>query len=73
MTTMRKRELAYRENDGLAVSLLWDPADDALTVTVLDGQTGETLEIPVADASPLEVSTTPSPTPRGAGSCSRPR
>jgi hypothetical protein len=55
MTTMRKRELAYRENDGLAVSLLWDPADDALTVTVLDGQTGETLEIPVADASPLEV------------------
>jgi hypothetical protein len=52
---MRKRELAYRENDGLAVSLHWDPADDALTVTVLDRQTGEALEIPVADASPLEV------------------
>jgi hypothetical protein len=52
---MRKRELAYRENDGLAVSLLWDPADDALTVTVLDRQTGEALEIQVADASPLDV------------------
>jgi hypothetical protein len=52
---MRKRELAYRENDGLAVSLLWDPADDTLSVTVLDGQTGEALVIPVADASPLEV------------------
>jgi hypothetical protein len=52
---MRKRELAYRENDGLAVSLLWDPADDVLTVTVRDRQTGEAFEIPVADASPLEV------------------
>ena len=52
---MRKRELAYRENGGLAVSLLWDPVDDALTVAVRDGQTDEALEIPVADANPLEV------------------
>ena len=52
---MRKRELAYRENDGLIVSLFWDPSDDALTVTVLDRKTGETLKIPVGDASPLEV------------------
>jgi hypothetical protein len=52
---MRKRELAYRENDGLAVSLLWNPADDALTVTVLDAYTGEALEVPVEDASPLDV------------------
>jgi len=52
---MRKRELAYRENDGLAVTLLWDPADDALTVTVLDGHTGEALQVPVEDASPLDV------------------
>jgi hypothetical protein len=52
---MRKRELAYRENDGLAVSLLWDPADDALTVTVLDEHSGEALEVPVEDASPLDV------------------
>jgi hypothetical protein len=52
---MRRRELAYRENDGLAVSLLWDPVGDVLIVTVLDAQTGEALEIPVEDASPLEV------------------
>jgi hypothetical protein len=52
---MRRRELAYRENDGLIVSLLWDPSDDALTVTVLDRQTGEVLEIRVGEASPLEV------------------
>ena len=52
---MRKRELAYRENDGLAVSLIWNPRNDALTVTVLDGHTGEALEIPVVDANPLEV------------------
>jgi hypothetical protein len=52
---MRKRELAYRESGGLAVSLLWNPADDGLTVTVVDSQTDEALEIPVADANPLEV------------------
>jgi hypothetical protein len=52
---MPRKELAYRETAGLAVSLLWDPADDALTVTVLDGQTGEALELPVLDASPLDV------------------
>jgi hypothetical protein len=52
---MRKRELAYRETGGLVVSLLWDPADDALTVTVLDGHTGEALEVPVEGARPLEV------------------
>ncbi len=51
---MRKRELAYRENGGLAVSLLWDPADDTLTVTVFQRRSGETLEVPVEDASPLE-------------------
>ena len=52
---MRKRELAYREDNGLAVSLLWDPADDGLTVKVRDRQTGDSFEIPVAGASPLEV------------------
>jgi hypothetical protein len=52
---MRKRELAYRESGGLAVSLLWDPADDTLTVTVFQRHTGETLEVPVEDASPLDV------------------
>jgi hypothetical protein len=52
---MRKRELAYRESDRLAISLLWDPADDALTVTVLDGHTGEALEVPVEEARPLDV------------------
>lgn len=52
---MRKRELAYRENDGLFVSLLWDPVDDALTVTVLDGHTGEAIAVPVEDANPLDV------------------
>jgi hypothetical protein len=52
---VQKRELAYRENNGLVVSLLWNPADDALIVTVLDGHTGEALEVPVEDASPLDV------------------
>jgi hypothetical protein len=35
------RELAARENDGLAVALLWHPCEDALTVSVADAQTGD--------------------------------
>jgi hypothetical protein len=35
------RELAYRESQGLEVTLLWHPDDDALTVLVVDTRTGE--------------------------------
>jgi hypothetical protein len=52
---MEKRELAHRQNDGLEVSLLWDPRDDSLAVLVLDERLGVTLELPVGDESPLEV------------------
>ncbi|HEY2939928.1 MAG TPA: hypothetical protein VGJ27_08950 [Gaiellaceae bacterium] len=48
-TTSRKhtQELAARENDGLAVVLLWHPRDDAVTVSVADCRTGDRFEVAV--------------------------
>jgi hypothetical protein len=52
---MQRKELAHRQSDGLEISLLWDPRDDALAVRVVDARLGVTLELPVRDESPLEV------------------
>jgi hypothetical protein len=52
---MERKELAYRQSDGLEVSLLWNPRDDSLAVLVVDERLGVTLELPVGDESPLEV------------------
>ena len=41
------RELAAREGDGLAVVLLWDPCEDAVSVAVDDGRTGVHFEFAV--------------------------
>jgi hypothetical protein len=42
-------ELAQRENDGVAVTLLWHRLTGRLTVTVDDRRTGEAFEV---DAQP---------------------
>jgi hypothetical protein len=52
---MERKELAYRRNDGLDVTLLWHPADDSLAVLVVDERLGVTLELPVRGESPLDV------------------
>ena len=39
------RELAFRSYDGMAVALLWHPANDLLSVVVCDSRTGETFEL----------------------------
>jgi hypothetical protein len=50
------RELASRESDGLAVSLLWNPATDGVKVTVADSRLDSLfggdfeLHVPNADA-----------------------
>ena len=44
------RELDSRESDGLEITLVWYPAEDAIAVKVLDTRTGERFEFPV-DAS----------------------
>jgi hypothetical protein len=41
------RELDARRADGLDIRLLWDPADDTVTVTVADTRTEELFIIPV--------------------------
>ena len=52
---MERKELAYRHNDGLEVSLLWNPSDDALAVLVVDERLGVALELPVRGEDPLEA------------------
>jgi hypothetical protein len=52
---MARRELAQRSGDGLEVTLLWDPRDDALTVVVQDTREGARFEIPVEGARALDV------------------
>jgi hypothetical protein len=41
------RELASRENDGLAVRLVWHPREDAVTVSVTDARTGDRFQLAV--------------------------
>ncbi len=42
------RELDARRGDGLDIRLLWNPADDTVTITVADVRTEELFIIPVA-------------------------
>ena len=35
-TPSDRRELAYRSHDGIHVSLFWNPADDTVSVEVVD-------------------------------------
>lgn len=48
-------ELAVRGTDGLVVSLLWSRSDDELTVVVTDVRLGESFEVAVGSANPLQV------------------
>jgi hypothetical protein len=47
------RELDARRGDGLDIRLLWNPADDTVTVTVADVRTEELFIIPVASHEAL--------------------
>jgi hypothetical protein len=49
------RELASRDTDGLAVSLLWNAATDAVKVTVADSRLDEEFELPIAGADALDA------------------
>jgi hypothetical protein len=48
-------ELDYRDNDGIKVSLLWNRANNSLTVYAYDSRTNESLEIAVDPAQAREV------------------
>jgi hypothetical protein len=48
-------ELDRREGDGIEVSLLWNRADESITVFVVDSSLAGSLEIPVAPQDALDA------------------
>jgi hypothetical protein len=50
-----QKELAYRENDGVAVALLWHSTTDSLTVSVVDLRNEDGFQLRVDPADALEV------------------
>jgi hypothetical protein len=59
MTSSRRslppRELAARENDGIQVRLLWDPADDTVTLHLDDSRLGIRFALPVRREAALHA------------------
>jgi hypothetical protein len=51
----QEKELAYRENDGLAVSLRWNPETDEVSVLVEDTELGESFVVPAMPDRALQV------------------
>jgi hypothetical protein len=49
------RELAYRANDGVEVSLFWSPSDNRLTVSVCDTRIGDGFAITAHPENALDV------------------
>ena len=49
------RELAFRESDGVQVSLLWHAPNDALTVEVEGSRDGQRFAIPVDPCHALDA------------------
>jgi hypothetical protein len=50
-----EKELAQRETDGIAVSLLWDTVTDRLTVSVQDWRTGEAFDLTAQAHEAMDV------------------
>jgi hypothetical protein len=48
-------ELAYRETDGIAVTLLWHSGTGRLTVTVRDRRTGEAFDLAAPARNAMDV------------------
>jgi hypothetical protein len=51
----KRRELAYRSNDGVAVALVWDPPTNELAVTVSDARTGDDFELSVTSTEAMDA------------------
>ena len=49
------RELDYRSNDGLEVTLLWQPDTDRVTVKVFDGKSGDDFDLNVDRADAMDA------------------
>ena len=55
MTISSLKELAYREQDGLEIALLWDPRSNDVCVDVVDERDDSFLRIPVAGRFALDA------------------
>jgi hypothetical protein len=55
VTESRRRELAFRANDGIEVTLLWQPGTDDVTVCVCDQRAGAYFEIRPAPRCALDA------------------
>jgi hypothetical protein len=55
VTESRRRELAFRANDGIEVTLLWQPGTDDVTVCVCDQRAGAYFEIRPAPRRALDA------------------
>jgi hypothetical protein len=53
--TSQTRELAARESDGIHVLLLWDPHENAITVSVEDERVGDRFQLAVAPDRALDA------------------
>ena len=51
----KRKELAFRANDGVEVALVWDPRTNALAVTVNDTRTGDDFELVIDSAEALDA------------------
>jgi hypothetical protein len=50
-----KKELAYRESNGLAVTLYWHSGTNRVSVTVEDASSGELFELEARPAEALDL------------------
>ena len=50
-----EKELAYRENDGVSVTLVWEAGSDRLTVSVRDLRSGEAFDLRAAAENAMDV------------------
>jgi hypothetical protein len=55
MSEVNPRELAHREQDGLEVTLLWDPRSNDVSVEVVDLRDDTFVQIPVAGRFALDA------------------
>jgi hypothetical protein len=49
------KELAYRESDGVEVSLVWNVVERSVSVLVVDTKEADVFELPVASDDALDV------------------
>ena len=55
MASTRTRELDFRSNDGLEVTLRWHPETNRISVWVFDAKTGDDFDLDVDPAEAMDA------------------